>query len=104
MKYLRFRMAFILALSLIFSCATEASNSVVNEGVMDDATLDKEQILSAKIELSNETDFSSVLAITYSINKATSYNPDNITLLLSSENVFTGVRETVLVFDVNFLF
>jgi len=77
-------------LSISFCFNAEANNGAAKEDLTNDATLNKEQILSTKIELSNEIDFSSVVAITYSANKASPYKPDNITLLLSSENAFKG--------------
>ena len=102
--YLRFRTIFILVLSVIFCPTSQATNRSVNEGILDYVTLNNSSIMSADIELSNEEDFSSMVAITYSIDKISPYKPNNITLLLSSENVFTGARETELVFEVGFLF
>lgn len=104
MKYFKFMSVFILVLAPAFCFTASANSTVAEEGFIDLAKSDDEYLLSTEIELSNETDFSSVLSISYSATKPSPYKPDNITLFISSENLFTGERDTGLTFDINFLF
>lgn len=98
----------LIALS---SCFTAVANELpsatlksVNDISLDASIIYRVEKMNTEILLSNETDFSSEISVVYRSDKTAFIKPDEISLLISSDNVFTGERETSLSVRFNFLF
>lgn len=113
MKYLAYKLLLniwipLLTLSCYFTAVANdlpsSTLKLVHNITLDASIFYKVEKFFAEFSLIDETDFSTKITARYSTEKPAFIQPDELFLLISSDNVFTGESETRLTIQLNYFF